>query len=340
MNFTALEISEKFSGSIEGNGDVLISKLSKIEEAEAGALSFIAHPKYIPFLALTKASAVLVAHDLETSYQGPATLIRVTDPYIVFTQLMRSWAELNKTESPKGIHATALIDPTATVAKGVAIGPYVTIGPKTRIEEGVLIQAHCAIGSQVTIGKGSILNARVTVMDETEIGSACIIHPGVVIGSDGFGFAPQENSTYLKTPHLGKVIIKNKVEIGANTTIDRATLGATLIEEGVKLDNLVQIAHNVEIGPHTVIAAQTGIAGSSKIGSHCIIGGQVGIAGHLNIGDHVSIQGQTGVVSNLSAGSTVQGTPAYDYRSYYKSYALFKRFPAIEKRLSSIEKKN
>ena len=340
MNFTALEISKKFKGSIEGNSGAKITRLSKIEEAEEGALSFIAHSKYIPYLTFTKASAVLVSDKLETSYNGSVTLIRVTDPYAVFTKLMRDWAETKKTSPLTGIHPTALIDATAEIAQNVAIGPYVTIGPESRIGAGVQLHAHCTIGSQVIIEKGSLLKSRVTVMDETEIGSDCIIHSGVVIGSDGFGFAPQEDKAYLKIPQLGKVIIKDNVEIGANSTIDRATLGATLIGEGVKLDNLVQIAHNVEIGPHTVIAAQTGIAGSTKIGSHCIIGGQVGVAGHLKVGDHVQIQGQTGVISNISSGSKIQGTPAYDYRSYYKSYALFKRLPTIEKRLSSIEKKN
>ena len=340
MNITALEISEKFSGSIEGDSKVLLSSLSKIEDADRGSLSFLAHPKYLPFLEKTKASAVLISKALKIAYKGSATLIRVEDPYSVFTQRMPSLSESKKDPLPEVIHPTAHIDPTAEIAKGVFIGPYVTIGPMTKIGEGVRLNAHCSIGSEVVIKKETIINSGVQIMDETEIGASCVIHSGAIIGSDGFGFAPQQDKTYLKIPQLGKVILKNHVEIGANSTVDRASLGATLIEEGVKIDNLVQIGHNVQIGAHTVIAAQTGIAGSTKIGAYCMIGGQVGIAGHLKIGDNVRIQGQTGVIKNVSSDSVLQGTPAVDYRSYYKSYALFKRFPSIEKRLSSIEKKN
>ena len=230
------------------------------------------------------------------------------------------------------------MDSSAQIAEDAYLGPYVCIGSNSIVESGVQIHSHCVIGDNVKIKKGTLLNPRVSIMDDTEIGSNCILHSGVVIGSDGFGFAPQDQKAYLKIPQLGKVIIKNNVEIGANTTIDRATLGATIIGEGVKLDNLVQIAHNVEIGEHTVIAAQTGIAGSSKVGSRCVIGGQVGIIGHLTLGDGVQIQGQTGVIKNIPDGRAVQGTPAVDYKSFYKSYTLFKRLPTIETRLSRLEK--
>jgi UDP-3-O-[3-hydroxymyristoyl] glucosamine N-acyltransferase len=205
------------------------------------------------------------------------------------------------------------------------------------LEEGVQVHAHSVIGADVQIKKRTHLHPRVTLLDQTKIGAHCILHSGVVIGSDGFGFAPQGQNSYLKIPQIGNVIVHDHVEIGANTTIDRATLGSTVIQEGVKLDNLVQIAHNVEIGKNTVIAAQTGIAGSTKIGAHCVIGGQVGIAGHLTLGDGVQIQGQTGVIKNIPSGKAIQGTPAVEYKSYYKSYALFKRLPSIESRLSSLE---
>ena len=337
MNLTALEISEKLGGTIEGNDKVSIRSLSRIEDAEAGSISFMAHHKYLPYLSKTKASALLISNDLKINEAVSTTLIRVKDAYAAFTQLLIVWSA-DKADKKKGIHKTALVDSSAQIAEDAYLGPYVCIGSNSIVESGVQIHSHCVIGDNVKIKKGTLLNPRVSIMDDTEIGSNCILHSGVVIGSDGFGFAPQDQKAYLKIPQLGKVIIKNNVEIGANTTIDRATLGATIIGEGVKLDNLVQIAHNVEIGEHTVIAAQTGIAGSSKVGSRCVIGGQVGIIGHLTLGDGVQIQGQTGVIKNIPDGRAVQGTPAVDYKSFYKSYTLFKRSPTIETRLSRLEK--
>jgi UDP-3-O-[3-hydroxymyristoyl] glucosamine N-acyltransferase len=339
MKFNALEISKRLDGSVEGDASVTIQSLSRIEDAEEGSLSFLAHNKYLPHLSKTKASAVLVSNDLQLDDAVGTTLIRVKDAYAAFTQLLIYWSEeKKKQQQQQGIHATAVIDPSVKLGEDVFIGPYVCIGANSTLESGVRIEAHCVIGAHVTIKQNTQLHPRVTVLDETEIGSNCILHAGVVLGSDGFGFAPQEKKAYLKIPQLGKVIIKNNVEIGANTTVDRATLGATLIGEGVKLDNLVQIAHNVEIGAHTVIAAQTGVAGSSKVGSRCVIGGQVGIVGHLTLGDGVQIQGQTGVIKNIPDGGVVQGTPAIDYKSFYKSYALFKRLPTLESRLAQLEK--
>ncbi len=337
MNLTALEISEKLCGTIEGNDKVSIRSLSRIEDAKAGSISFMANHKYLPYLSKTKASAVLISNDLKIDEAVSTTLIRVKDAYAAFTQLLMDWSA-DKANKKQGIHKTAIVESSAQIAKDVYLGPYVCIGSNSVVESGVQIHGHCVIGDNVKIKKDTLLNPRVSIMDDTEIGSNCILHSGVVIGSDGFGFAPQDQKAYLKIPQLGKVIIKNNVEIGANTTIDRATLGATIIGEGVKLDNLVQIAHNVEIGEHTVIAAQTGIAGSSKVGSRCVIGGQVGIIGHLILGDGVQIQGQSGVIKNIPDGSAVQGTPAVDYKSFYKSYALFKRLPTIETRLSRLEK--
>ncbi|MEK9614581.1 MAG: UDP-3-O-(3-hydroxymyristoyl)glucosamine N-acyltransferase, partial [Flavobacteriaceae bacterium] len=243
-----------------------------------------------------------------------------------------------KQKNREGVDPTALIHPTAQLAKGVYVGPFVSVGAYSVIEEGVQIESHGCIGARVTLAKNTFLYPRVTIMDDSEVGEHCILHSGVVIGSDGFGFAPKESGDYLKIPQIGKVVIKNRVEIGANTTIDRATLGETLIQEGVKLDNLVQIAHNVEIGAHTVIAAQSGVAGSSKVGSHCVIGGQVGIIGHLTIGNNVQIQGQTGIINSIPNGSKIQGTPSMDYTSFYKSYALFKRLPELDSRMRDLEK--
>ena len=321
MKSTAFQIAKKFDGNVEGNGEVVVNALAKIENAPLGALSFLANPKYIPFLYSTQATAVLVAKDFKVMEPTQATLIRVENPYSAFTLLLQEFAK-EKKKNLQGIHPSALIDPSATLAVDVYVGPHVTIGAKTKIATGVRIHGQCYIGSEVQIGENTELHPRVSVLDESEPGARCIIQ-----------------SKQEKIPQLGKVLIEDDVEIGANTTIDRATLGATVIRQGVKLDNLIQISHNVEIGPHTVIAAQSGVAGSSKIGARCIIGGQVGIIGHLKLGDDIQIQGQTGVISNIPDGQVIQGTPAIDFKSFYKSYALFKQLPQFESRLNKLEKK-
>ena len=338
MNLSALEISKKFKGTIDGNAKVMIHSLSRIEDAQKGSISFLAHKKYLPFLNKTKASAVLVSNNLELSQSFSTTLIRVKNAYTAFTQLLIDLTQV-KIQKKQGIHPTAIVDSSAQIGQGVFLGPFVCIGTNSIIEDGAQIDSHCVIYDNVKIQKNTILYPGVSVLNDSEIGANCILHSGVVIGSDGFGFAPQENKIYLKIPQLGKVIIKDNVEIGSNTTVDRATLGATIVGEGVKLDNLVQIAHNVEIGSHTVIAAQSAVAGSSKIGSNCVIGGQVGITGHLIIGDGVQIQGKTGVTKNIPNGKAIQGNPAFDFKSFYKSYALFKSLPTIESRLLHLEKK-
>ena len=336
MNSTALEIAKKYNGVIEGNGNVLLTSLAKIQSATNGSLSFLAHPKYISFINSTKASAVLVHHDFKVEKSIQTTLIRVSDPYASFNSLIVETSKLKKNQH-SGIHRTAIIDFSANLADDVYIGPYVTIGSDTKIASGVHVYSNSYIGSNVSIGKDTLLQARVCLMDDVEIGERCILQSGTIIGCDGFGYI-KEGEKNIKTPHLGKVVIKDEVEIGANSTVDRATLGETIIHKGVKLDNLVQIAHNVEIGSNTVIAAQSGIAGSTKIGSRCTIGGQVGIIGHLVLGDDLQIQGQSGVISDIPDGKTIQGTPALDFKSFYRSYVLFKRFPDLESRLSKIEK--
>ena len=335
MNLSLNEIALRFKGSIEGEIDYKVNQLSKIETAQIGSLSFLAHKKYTPYLYKTKASAVLIQKDFVLESPVNTTLIRVDDPYSAFTSLLVEEAK-EKQKPLHGIHEKAVINPSAKLGKDVYVGPNATIG-ECVIESGVQIHSNCVIGAGVIIGKNTILMPNVIILDECVVGANCIIHSGVVIGSDGFGFAPQESGAYVKIPQLGRVVVKDDVEIGANSTIDRATLGDTLIEKGVKLDNMIQIAHNVEIGAHTVIAAQTGIAGSTKIGSHCVIGGQVGFAGHLTIGDGVQLQGQTGVTKSIPSAGAFQGTPAMDYKAYYKSYALFKQFPKIEARLRKLE---
>ena len=336
MKYKALEIAKKNNGVIEGNGNIHLTSLAKIQDAKTGCLSFLAHPKYISFLNSTKASAVLVHHDFKLEKSVKTTLIRVSDPYASFNSIITETSG-HKKKKHIGIHQSAIIDSSANLADDVYIGPYVTIGPDTKIASGVHVYSNSYIGSNVSIGKDTILQARVCLMDDVEIGARCILQSGSIIGCDGFGYI-KKGEKNIKTPHLGKVVIKDEVEIGANSTVDRATLGETIIHKGVKLDNLVQIAHNVEIGPNTVIAAQSGIAGSTKIGSRCTIGGQVGIIGHLVLGDDLQIQGQSGVISDIPNGKTVQGTPAIDFKSFYKSYVLFKHFPDLENRLSKLEK--
>lgn len=337
MKLSAFEISKKLNGTVVGDAKVNIHSLSRIENAKEGSITFLAHTKYLSFLEKTNASVVLISNDLELKQKISTTLIRVQDPYAAFTQLLIEWSR-DKNPKRQGIHPTAIVDPSATLGQDVFLGPYVCVGANSVLEDGVQVYSHSVIGNNVIILKNTVLHPRVSVLNDSQIGVNCILHSGAVIGSDGFGFAPQNNKEYLKIPQLGNVVINDNVEIGANTTIDRATLGSTTIGEGVKLDNLVQIAHNVEIGCHTVIAAQTGIAGSSKIGARCVIGGQVGVIGHLKLGDGVQIQGQSGVIKNIPDGKAVQGTPAMDYKSFYKSYKIFKDLPTIETRLSRLEK--
>jgi len=337
MNLTLKEIALKFKGTIEGDAEVAINKLGKIETAKSGSITFLANEKYTKFLHSTKASAVIIQKEFMPEISIKATLIRVDDPYAVFTSLLLD--EAKNTENLKtGIHTSAVISPLAKLGEDIFVGANTVIGEST-IESGVQIGSNCVIGDQVYIAKNTKVYSCVNILDESEVGSSCIIHSGVVIGSDGFGFAPQSSGAYLKIPQLGKVVLKNNIEIGANSTIDRATLGETILHEGVKLDNMVQIAHNVEIGEHTVIAAQSGVAGSTKIGARCVIGGQVGIAGHLTLGNDIQIQGKSGVTKNITEGKVVQGYPTMDFKSYYKSYSLFKQFPSIEARLRKLEEK-
>ena len=338
MNSTAIEIAKKLNGRVEGNGQVELNKISKIDEARKGSISFLANPKYMSFLKNTRASAVLISNEFKAETSSETTFIRVKDPYIAFTKLLTEFAQ-DKEKKTYGIHPTSSIHPSTSIHENVYIGPNVTIGESTIIKKGVVINANAVIGSNVVIGQNTKIFSGVIILDQTRIGDDCVIQSGAIIGSEGFGFNKNEDGKYIKTPQLGKVVIKDNVEIGANTTIDRATLGSTIIGHGVKLDNLIQIAHNVEIGSDTVIAAQTGIAGSSKIGARCKIGGQVGIIGHLRIGDDVQIQGQTGVINDVANKDIIQGTPAIDFRSFYKSYSIFKNLPNFESRIRELEKK-
>ncbi len=339
MKFTATQIASILNGKIVGDESVIIDKLSKIEEGTEGSISFLSNSKYTKHIYSTKASIVIVNEKFVLEKKINTTLIKVKDAYQAFTQLL---AYYNKIKiDKKGIEEPTFVSKTAILGKNYYIGAFVYLGNNVEIGDNAKIFPHVFIGDNVTIGANTILFSGSKIYSETHIGKNCIIHANAVIGSDGFGFVPTENGDYQKIPQTGNVSIGNDVEIGAACTIDRATLGSTLIRDGVKLDNQIQIAHNVEIGENTVIAAQTGIAGSSKIGKNCIIGGQVGIAGHINIGNNVKVQAQSGIGKSLKDDSIVQGSPSFNYSDWNKSYVHFKNLPktisTIEKRLNSIQ---
>ncbi len=336
MKFTAQQISDILQGKIEGNPSVEVYKLSKIEEGEKGSLTFLSNPKYTTFLYSTKASVVIVNKSFISEKNIDATLIKVDDSYKAFSQLLEFYnqVKLNKT----GIERPNFISDSAKIGKGVYVGAFAYIGNNVVIGDNVKIYPNVNIGDNVTIDDGSILFAGANINSESVIGKNCVIHSGAVVGCDGFGFVPDLDGVYKKIPQTGNVILEDNVEVGAGTTIDRATLGSTILKKGVKLDNQIQIAHNVEIGENTVVAAQTGVAGSTKIGKNCKIGGQVGIVGHLKIGDNVSIQAQSGIGRNLKDNEVVQGSPALPYGDYNKSYVHFKNLSKFVDKIDELEK--
>ncbi len=338
MKFTAQQIADALQGKVEGNAEAEVSNLSKIEEGSPGTLSFLANPKYTSYIYTTQASIVIVNEDFEAEKDIQATLIRVKDAYGSFATLLEMYQQAKGKK--EGISEKAHISPSATIEEGAYIGEFVSIGDHVFVGKQAQIHPNCSIGANCKIGEESILFAGVKVYDDCLIGNECTLHAGVVIGADGFGFAPQDDNNYRKVPQIGNVIIEDRVEIGANTCIDRATLGSTIIRRGAKIDNLIQIAHNVEIGENTVIAAQTGISGSTKIGKNCMIGGQVGIIGHLNIADEVKIAAQSGIGKSLNtAGDIVEGSPAFSVRDFQRSYIHFRRFDRIVKRINDLEHK-
>ena len=337
MEFTSQQIADLLEGKVEGDVNVKVSRLSKIEEGEPGSLTFLANPKYEEFIYSTRASLVIVNDAFVAEREVNSTLVRVKDAYKSFAVLLDTYNKIiqNKT----GKEEPHYIAKTAQIGQNPYIGAFVYVGENTIIGDNVKLYPGVYIGDNVRIGSDTTIFAGVKIYSETQIGKECRIHSGVVIGGDGFGFAPQDDSNYLKVAQIGNVIIEDYVEIGSNTTIDRATLGSTIIRKGVKLDNLIQVAHNVEIGDHTVIAAQTGIAGSTKIGRFCMIGGQVGIVGHLVIADKVKIAAQSGVGSSLTKeGEIIQGSPAFPIGDYKKSYVGFRKLPEILSRLEELEK--
>ena len=331
MNFTAGHIADKINGTVVGDRDIDIFNISKIEEGSKGSLTFLANPKYTEFIYTTKASAAIVSSDFEPTERIELTLIKVKDPYSSFTTILELFnKDLSKR---KGISQLTDVDKSSKISDSAFIGSFSSVGENSIIGEKCIIENQVFIGNNVEIGKGCLIYPGVKILDDTIIGQNCIIHSSTTIGSDGFGFAPNDDGSYKKIPQTGNVVIGDNVEIGSNSTIDRATLGSTIISNGVKLDNQIQVAHNVEIGENTAIAAQSGVAGSTKIGKNCMIGGQVGIIGHIKIGDNVKIQAQAGVTSNIESNSRVTGTPAISYMNYNKSYVHFKNLPEIVKKI-------
>ena len=331
MNFTAGQIADQLNGTVVGNRDVDINTLSKIEEGKKGSLTFLANPKYTEFIYSTDASATIVANDFEPTEKITTTLIKVKDPYSSFTTILELFNDDKSKRS--GISDKSDIDKSSTISKSSYVGSYTTIGKNSIVGDNCVIDNQVFIGDNVKIGNNCKIYPGTKILNDTIIGNSCIIHSSCSIGSDGFGFAPNDDGTYKKIPQTGNVVVGNNVEIGSNSTIDRATIGSTIIKDGVKLDNQIQIAHNVEIGENTAIAAQSGIAGSTKIGKNCMIGGQVGIIGHLKIGDNVKIQAQAGVTSDVESNARITGTPAISYMNYNKSYIHFKNLPEIVKKI-------
>lgn len=336
MKFTAAQIAGILEGEVIGNPNAEVYKLSKIEEGTEGSLTFLANPKYTNFIYSTQATIAIVNASFEPEQEITTTLIKVEDAYQSFSKLLEYYNQIKLMKS--GIEQPSVISEGVTYGTDLYLGSFCYVGTNVSIGNNVKIYPNSFIGDNVTIGDNCVFFAGVRIYSESVIGSNCTIHSGTIIGPDGFGFAPQEDGTFKKVPQIGNVIIEDNVEIGACTTVDRATLGSTIIRKGVKLDNHIQVAHNVEIGENTVIAAHTAIAGSTKIGKNCMIGGQVGFAGHLTIGDRVKIQGQSGIGKNLADDEVVQGSPAFNYGDFAKSFVHFKNLPKIVSDIEELKK--
>ena len=338
MQFSATQIALLIKGTIEGDASAEVSSFGKIEEAGKGQISFLANPKYEDYLYTTGASIVIVNQHLELKAPVSATLIRVADAYSAFATLLKIYQDLAQ-QQLTGIQQPSFISSSAKVGSNVYVGAFSYIGNQVEIGDNVKIYPQVYIGDGVKISANTVIHPGTKIYQHCVVGKNVILHAGVVIGSDGFGFAPQKDGTYLKVPQIGNVVIEDHVEIGSNTTIDRATIGSTIIHSGAKLDNLIQIAHNVEIGNSTVIAAQTGVSGSTKIGNRVMIGGQTGVVGHISIADGAKINGKSGVTKSIKVpNQAVNGIPAYDFSASLKAQAVLKRLPDLEKRIIEMEK--
>ncbi|SEP62212.1 UDP-3-O-(3-hydroxymyristoyl)glucosamine N-acyltransferase [Flavobacterium urocaniciphilum] len=338
MKFTAEQIAGILDGEVVGNPNAEVYKLAKIEEGTDGSLTFLANPKYNNYIYSTQATITIVNKSFVSEQEVKTTLIKVEDAYQAFSKLLEYYNQIKLMKS--GIEQPSVISDGVTYGSDLYLGSFCYVGQNVQIGENVKIYPNSFIGDNVVIGDNCVLFAGVRIYSETIIGNNVTIHSGTIIGSDGFGFAPQEDGTFKKVPQIGNVIIEDNVEVGSCSTIDRATLGSTIIRKGVKLDNQIQIAHNVEIGENTVIASQTGIAGSTKVGKNCMIGGQVGIVGHITIGDNVKIQAQSGIAKSLKEGEVVQGSPAYNYSDFSKSFVHFRNLPKIVNELEELKKSN
>lgn len=337
MQFSAQQISSLINGKVVGDPSTVVSGFAKIEEAGPETISFLANPKYEAFIYNTRAGIVIVNEDLNLKAPVQSTLIRVKDAYTAFATLMEHYQKI-LAEEQQGIEDPVFIHPTAQVGKNVFIGAFAYIGENAVVEEGSKICAQVYIGKNAKVGKNTVVHPGVKIYEDCVVGNRVIIHAGAVIGSDGFGFAPLEDGSYKKIPQMGNVVIGDHVEIGANTCIDRATMGSTLIQNGSKLDNLIQVAHNVVIGEHTAIAAQTGISGSAKIGNRVMMGGQVGVNGHITVADGTKVTGQSGITKSIPEKDTVvAGTPATNYKSSMKSLAIYRNLPKLEKKIKELE---
>lgn len=335
MEFSAKQIAEFIQGTIVGDENATVHTFAKIEEGIPGAISFLSNPKYTPYIYDTQSSIVLVNNDFVPEKEVKATLIKVNNAYESLAKLLNLY-EMSKPKKT-GIDPLAYIAPTAKIGENVYIAPFACVGDKAEIGDNTSLHPHATVGSGAKIGHDCILYPNVTVYHDCRVGNHCILHAGSVIGADGFGFAPSPEG-YEKIPQIGIVVLEDNVEIGANTCIDRATMGATIIRKGVKLDNLIQIAHNVEVGSHTVMASQVGIAGSTKVGEWCMFGGQVGVAGHIKVGNKVNMGAQSGVHSSIKDGEALIGTPPMPLKSYFKSSAVFRKLPDMYLELNSLKK--
>ncbi len=337
MEFTASQIAGFLNGEIEGNPDIIVNDIAKIEDGKSGALSFLANPKYEQYIYTTKSSVVLVNRSFTPSAALEVTLIRVDNAYEAFASLLRLVA--GSKPARKGIDPTAVIDPDASIGSDVYIGAYAVISAGCSVGDGCSVYPHVYLGDNTKLGERCILYPGVKIYHDTVLGKECIIHAGAVIGSDGFGFAPQSESEFMKIPQLGNVILEDHVEVGANSAIDRATMGSTIIRSGVKIDNLVQIGHNVEIGENTVMAGQSGVAGSSKVGRNCMFAGQTGIAGHLKIADGTRVGAQAGIAGDIKQENSVYlGSPAMDHKQFLRSFVVYRALPELKQRVEDLER--
>ncbi len=338
MEFTALRIAQALDGVVDGDENAKIVRVSKIEEGREGSITFLANPKYTPYIYTTNATAIVCSKTFVPEKPISSTLIRVDDPYSSFTKLLVFYAKEKEAKNLKGVSCRAKVHRKAKIGKNVYIAEFASIGAHAEIGDGCKIYPNVTIYPFAKIGKNCTIHAGAIVLNDCEVGDNCILQPGSVVGGDGFGFAPLEDGSYMKIPQTGNVILKENVEIGTNATIDRATMGSTIIEKGTKIDNLIQIGHNCVIGSNCVIAGQSGVAGSTKMGNNCMIGGQTGIAGHLHIGNGVHVAAKTGIVNDLPDNAQQMGAPCFDGREYKRAYIHFRNLDKIVKEMRSLEK--